>query len=235
MLPGTTNNKFMGRVGPSTSVHHVNILLCVCSGCKDVQDNVFSGKTLVDWLSTQQAGKHMAASRNEAVATANMLLYWNLITVVSDSRPSKQQLTVQDDSDLYYRLVSDTPRSIRWGQALNTHFWWGPKPARSAVAVAEDIRKQILALYDRYLSPDGRAVSYKAIRSDPVFWDYVNSTAELQEVGWLLLVIAVAVLSISYHAAAKYVPFCKYGLCSAGCMVVTVSFGCCGVHKLMAN
>ncbi len=48
--------------------------------------------------------------------------------------------------------------------------------------VSEELRKRILQLYDRHLSADGRAVSYKAISSDPGFAAYVDASAELQRV-----------------------------------------------------
>lgn len=61
-------------------------------------------------------------------------------------------------------------------------YWWGPRPARPAEDVAEDLRGRILLLYDKYLSPDGKAVRYKALKQDPAFWEYVDATAELQRV-----------------------------------------------------
>jgi hypothetical protein len=61
-------------------------------------------------------------------------------------------------------------------------YWWGPRPARPAEAVAEDLRGRILALYDKYLSPDGKAVRYRVLKQDPAFWEYVDATAELQRV-----------------------------------------------------
>lgn len=60
---------------------------------------------------------------------------------------------------------------------------WGPSPARPAEVVAEDLRSQILGLYDAHLSKDGRSVSYGGMRKDPAFWRYVDTTAELQRVG----------------------------------------------------
>jgi len=59
---------------------------------------------------------------------------------------------------------------------------WGPSAARPAGVVAEDLRGQILGLYDKHLSADGRSVNYGAMRQDPAFWRYVDSTAELQRV-----------------------------------------------------
>jgi hypothetical protein len=74
----------------------------------------------------------------------------------------------------------DAPRRLPYGQALNTHYAWGPAPVRPATQVAEDLRQQILALYDAHLSPDGRRVSYSGMQQDPRFWQYVDATAELQ-------------------------------------------------------
>lgn len=45
------------------------------------------------------------------------------------------------------------------------------------------MRQRIVQLYDRHLSPDGRAVSYRGLKDDPAFWgSYLNAAAELQRV-----------------------------------------------------
>jgi hypothetical protein len=49
--------------------------------------------------------------------------------------------------------------------------------------VSQDLRDLILQLYDRHLSPDGKAVNYTAMKSDPLFRQYVAATGELQLVG----------------------------------------------------
>eukprot|EP00955_Chlamydomonas_euryale_P011908 127972-Chlamydomonas_euryale.AAC.1 len=48
--------------------------------------------------------------------------------------------------------------------------------------VATELRSLILELYERHLSADGRSVSYKAMKTDPLFRRYVDATAELQAV-----------------------------------------------------
>jgi hypothetical protein len=53
---------------------------------------------------------------------------------------------------------------------------------RNAEVVAEELRGRMLSLYERHLSADGKAVSYKALKRDPAFWEYVDATAELQRV-----------------------------------------------------
>jgi hypothetical protein len=107
----------------------------------------------------------------------------NAVTLVSDKQPSADDVAaVFDDGAHRYALRSDAVRAVPWGAALNTHFWWGPAAARPAEVVAEDLRARILALYDKHLSADGRAVSYAALKQDPEFWDYVDATAELQRV-----------------------------------------------------
>jgi hypothetical protein len=54
--------------------------------------------------------------------------------------------------------------------------------ARSPSQVSESLRQIILRLYDKHLASDGKALNYKALKQDPVFKTYVNSTAELQKV-----------------------------------------------------
>lgn len=48
--------------------------------------------------------------------------------------------------------------------------------------MAEQLRIRILALYDRYLAPNGRAVDYKGLAADVEFSEFVDATAELQKV-----------------------------------------------------
>ncbi len=49
--------------------------------------------------------------------------------------------------------------------------------------VVTSLRGLILELYDAHLSPDGRTVDYRALKSDPRFRAFVDATAELQKVG----------------------------------------------------
>ena len=64
---------------------------------------------------------------------------------------------------------------------LNTAFVFHG-PARTAPAVAEDLRKRISQLYGKHLSPDGRAVDYAGLSRAGEFTDFVRAAAELQTV-----------------------------------------------------
>ncbi|WIA08629.1 hypothetical protein OEZ85_008058 [Tetradesmus obliquus] len=126
---------------------------------------------------------HNSSDRSVAAAQAQQLLSANTITLVSDKQPSADEVAaVFDDEAHSYAMRSEAVRAVPWGAALNTHFWWGPAAARPAEVVAEELRGRILALYDKHLSADGRAVSYAALKQDPEFWEYVDATAELQRV-----------------------------------------------------
>jgi hypothetical protein len=143
----------------------------------------FTGKALLDWL-MQHNGS--SSDRSAAASQAQQLLSANAITLLSDKQPSAAEVAaVFDDEPHRYALCSEAVRAVPWGSALNTHFWWGPAAARPAEVVAEDLRARILALYDKHLSADGRAVSYAALKQDPEFWEYVDATAELQRVSLL--------------------------------------------------
>ena len=48
--------------------------------------------------------------------------------------------------------------------------------------VAEQLRQSVLALYDKHLAADGKAVDYEGLSADPDFHLFVNATAELQKV-----------------------------------------------------
>lgn len=160
----------------------------------DPHSNAFTGQLLVDWL--QQQGSSQG-DRQAAVKTAEQLLAANVVTVVSQQQPAAAELKVFDDAAHWYRLRAEAPRDLAWGTALNTGYWWGPSPARPAEVVAEDLRGRILALYDKYLSADGKAVRYKALKQDPAFWEYVDATAELQRVSGGCLQLGYKVLTTS--------------------------------------
>jgi hypothetical protein len=145
----------------------------------------FTGRALIDWITQYKSSHASGAAINDraaALATAQQLLAANAVTLLADQQPEAASMQVIDDEAHWYRLRSEAPRTVSWGAALNTHYWWGPAPARPAEVVAEDLRGRILALYDKYLSADGKAVRYKALKQDPEFWSYVDATAELQRV-----------------------------------------------------
>lgn len=152
----------------------------VLAGCNS-SDKTFSGKKLLDWLQKNSIQQQQQQQQPGTEALGSRLLASNLVTLAAAVQPSAED-TVALRAGARYRLLSDAPRSVAWGQALNTHYWWGLSPARPAEVVAEDLRSQILGLYDKHLSKDGRFVDYGAMREDPAFWAYVNATAELQRV-----------------------------------------------------
>ena len=49
------------------------------------------------------------------------------------------------------------------------------------VQVAEQLRESVLALYDKHLAADGKAVDYKGLSTDLEFQLFVDATAELQK------------------------------------------------------
>lgn len=59
---------------------------------------------------------------------------------------------------------------------------WGPRPARPAAVVSEDLRAAALALYDAHSDSGGRGgVDYAAARADARLWSrYADAAAELQ-------------------------------------------------------
>lgn len=148
----------------------------------DLHSNAFTGRALLDWLQQHSSSSSTGSDRQGALQKGQQLLAANIVTLVSQQQPTAAGLSLVDDDAHWYRLRSDAPRDLAWGSALNTGYWWGPTPARPAEAVAEDLRGRILALYDKHLSTDGKAVRYKALKQDPAFWEYVDATAELQRV-----------------------------------------------------
>ncbi|KAG2439584.1 hypothetical protein HXX76_004936 [Chlamydomonas incerta] len=146
---------------------------------------VFSAQQLAQWLA--------AAGEPDPHATAAQLLSFNIITPAAAGRAEADRLAarlaaavltassgVQGAEELPLALTCEAPEPES-GEALNVQFWW-QGPARPANEVATGLRELILRLYDKHLSADGRAVSYGALRADPLFRDFVAATAELQKV-----------------------------------------------------
>jgi len=150
----------------------------------------FTGQALLDWLAAHPSS-HASVS-TEAQAAADALLRNNHVTPAAASYPytpvplgvagvtaAKQQLPSVSRT-ASYTLVSETPAPVK-GMELNTKFWWSGS-ARPATQVASELRGLILALYDKYLAPDGRKVAYSAMKADPLFQQYTAASAELQRV-----------------------------------------------------
>lgn len=145
--------------------------------------HAFSGQQLLAWLLEESPPDVRPASEEAARQLAQRLLDANVVTCTTARGPGNAPPAACGlfaDKELRYRLRSRSQRPRR-GQALNTHYTWCGA-ARPAAQVSEDLRGRILALYDRHLSADGRAVNYSAMREDPLFWQYVDATAELQQV-----------------------------------------------------
>lgn len=140
--------------------------------------NIFTGAEACDWLVANCPD--LAPGRGRAVVVLGELLDACLVDVASCTAPHPPQLEARDSGVYFYRMRSDAPEPAA-GEAMNLHFWWRG-PVRPASQVAEELRLRILELYDKHLSPDGRGVSYKKIKTDPKFWEFVDATAELQQV-----------------------------------------------------
>jgi hypothetical protein len=174
-----------------------------CSSSQPEQA-AFTGEALVDWIvqhqQQQQQQQHQqqgsaadaAARRAGAVAAAQQLFAANGVTLIAAQQPPPGGLVFADDRGHPYRLRRDAPRQLPWGAPLNTAYWWGPRAPHAAAAVAEGLRARILVLFEAHLAPDGRAVSYAAMKADPAFWEYVDASAELQRVREVMCVCVCA-------------------------------------------
>jgi glutaredoxin len=100
---------------------------------------------------------------------------------VDDLLESRLVAPMPGNSAVY--VITDDARAqpLKLGQPLNCHIEWHG-PARSAVEVSGDLRARILALYDSYLSADGKGVDYGNMKGDPQFDAYVDATVELTKV-----------------------------------------------------
>lgn len=160
----------------------------------------FSDADAARWMLSNLANDGCGVSSpQDAAALGQRLVDARLVSLASPTRPATPQAAAFNPSDPQARhmFVSEAPAPPK-GQALNAHYWWSPgaassssspassspaaASARPAAAVAEELRRLILGLYGKYLSEDGRSVSYKAMGADPLFRRYVDAAAELQAV-----------------------------------------------------
>jgi len=78
------------------------------------------------------------------------------------------------------RFAEDAPPP-QLGEPLNAPFTFSTA-ARPAVQVSQDLRRQVLKLYGKFLSEDGRKVDYAGMGRSQEFADFVEASAELQAV-----------------------------------------------------
>ena len=135
------------------------------------EGRTFSGKALVSAIA-----KREGCDRGLALLLARQLQAARLLHHETFSD------TVLDKSGqgFYYRLHVDEPRPYG-ANVLNGGVKW-TRPARPAAAVAEELRRSIVAMYDEALSEGGRKVDYAALRKSQAYRDYVHASAELQAV-----------------------------------------------------
>jgi len=122
----------------------------------------FIGHQAVDWLV-----KNENISRSEAVELGEQLRQKFFFKHVVNDHTFK-------DKYLFYRFVHHETKKALNIQKLTLK---EPKPASE---VAKGLRKIILALYDKHLTPDGRGVDYNGIAKSELFSQYEELSYELQ-------------------------------------------------------
>lgn len=142
-----------------------------------------TGAEIVGWLAGHSAGSGGGShglTRPAATALGQRLMDLGFLVSVTASEP------VADAPGLLYRLADHAADPVPYPRttpgALNARRRWrdsNPRPARD---VAASLRRRILALYDAYLSEDGREVDYAGMRGSAEFAAYVEAAAELQTV-----------------------------------------------------
>ena len=155
------------------------------------------GAALVDWLTSPASAGYAryttaehsspppltpaAADRSAAVELGQRLMDARLLSSVDASEPFA-------DSPALFRLADHAAAPVPYPRvapaALNARRRWrgAATAARPAREVAAALRGRITALYDRFLSEDGRDVDYAGMRGSPEFAAYVEATGELQVV-----------------------------------------------------
>lgn len=144
----------------------------------------FIGSEAVRWFLSPASGLNLS-TREEAVAYGKLLADKQFFHHVTNDHHF-------EDARLFYRFIGDdekttlnTDHGTNAGKTVAscTHVYvvsgCDPKPATE---VAEKVRKLILALYDEFLSPDGRYVDYDGLAKSDGWKRYLQKVAELQRV-----------------------------------------------------
>ncbi|XP_071480608.1 uncharacterized protein, partial [Diadema antillarum] len=129
--------------------------------------NSFQGNQFVDWLvRTQTMERSQAVMRGQEILDRGF---------GSQIKGREDGVFVDDDKHLYKLLEHEESSALNSGVSSECE----PRPASE---LGEDLRKLILALYNEFLSEDGKGVNYKGISQSPKFATYKRLTGELTRV-----------------------------------------------------
>eukprot|EP00271_Cylindrocystis_brebissonii_P016298 TRINITY_DN396_c0_g1_i1.p1 TRINITY_DN396_c0_g1~~TRINITY_DN396_c0_g1_i1.p1 ORF type:complete len:494 (+),score=120.93 TRINITY_DN396_c0_g1_i1:438-1919(+) len=131
----------------------------------------FTGAEVVTFLA-----KDGGISREEALKLGEKLVMKHYFRNIF-----KKEDMLVDGPDLYRFLEHDTKLKSP-GMSLNFLGAVSQLQPPPATLIGEKLRKLILAIYEEFLSEDGRQVDYKGIAKSEVFRRYVTKTQELQRV-----------------------------------------------------
>lgn len=137
-------------------------------------NNCFLGTDAADWILRHST----ASTRDEAVAICSRMMHAKLMRAVTPN--GAITAGYQDAGDSFFQMSADAMKPTI-GDPLNMSSLWD-SDSRPAGEVATDLRKLIVALYDKFLSADGRGVDYDGMGKDPLFRQYITATTELQKV-----------------------------------------------------
>lgn len=131
----------------------------------------FIGSETVDWMV-----EALGITREQAVLLGQRMCQRKIFHHVTDDHDFK-------DSYLYYRFRADDSDVTT---TLNTLRQFEGE-ARAAAEVAEQLRAHISAVYNKFVTANGRGVYYAVLPSSPEFQQFVEATEELQraEIGTL--------------------------------------------------
>ena len=129
-----------------------------------VYKNCFIGKEAVTWLCN-----NLNVTRPEAVKIGNQLFDKKYFRHVVNDHAFK-------DKYLYYRFVHHEPQFALNKNTLSIC------EARPASEISSKLRRLILAIYDDFLTVDGKGVDYRGITDSDAFARYEQLTIQLQRV-----------------------------------------------------
>lgn len=126
----------------------------------------FIGSELVTWMVKNK----QANGRLHAVEIGTQLLNASVFHHVSYSEPFQ-------DGDFLYRFQEDEINA-----PLNMTRVFHGKNTESANVLAEDLRRRVMEMYNKFLSSEGKSIDYKALAASSEFQNYVLATTRLQTI-----------------------------------------------------
>eukprot|EP00271_Cylindrocystis_brebissonii_P019085 TRINITY_DN5644_c0_g1_i2.p1 TRINITY_DN5644_c0_g1~~TRINITY_DN5644_c0_g1_i2.p1 ORF type:complete len:856 (+),score=138.48 TRINITY_DN5644_c0_g1_i2:61-2568(+) len=161
-LPDDPHSALMKRMRKGVAVQDRLYAFTLYSNC-------FVGSDAIGWLCRDQQ-----ISTDEALILGNVLLSKRFFHHVHKEHPL-------EDNFLFYKFIEDTS-SITGHECLN--YWeavW-PKEQREPAVILHQLARMLQAIYEEFVTEDGRLIDYAGIAQSDAFKRYLKRTEELHRI-----------------------------------------------------